>query len=414
MNEFSKRRPSSGPAGEQEKWEATPAPGPREAAEQGNAEVASVPGEVTEPRRSFWVRLWRSLFGSAADASRNSEAPPSREELRRLRAERDDARGEVSRLSRQLILASQELLEAQEQARRAEHDRKTSDEMRAEVDRERAARREKEAQQAEVQGQLSDELKEALALNAKLQIETEKLRAQLAHVESELQHVTADRQRVMNEYGQLCMDAIGFRYASAETGRLKEESSRLREELEQARSASPAPAAESSAASGSLKSAEQAAELASRDQEIRRLTERVSALEQELASRGSLLPVSELPPALQQMVTHMGTAADAQRIVADLWERLMEQEARFNAAREDANRKAGQLETLRMQLAELYGNLITPLTVLSASADLLAMRQDMPQGAQAALAEMKQTMAAVRQVITRIQKISSAAGRDKS
>jgi DNA repair exonuclease SbcCD ATPase subunit len=278
----------------------------------------------------------------------------------------------------------------------------------AEAERDRGQMQEREAAQSAVQQQLETDLREALAQNTNLQSELEKLRAALTNNEAELQRVNAERQRLLNEYGQQCMELIGLQKELADAAGLKAEIARLEEELERARGATPAGVP----GRGGRKSSEQGGEQARRDEEVRRLKEHIARLEKDLASRGAPLPLAALPPALQQILTHMGSEVDAQRIVTDLWERLMEQESRFNAARDDTNRRMGELEELRRQLAQVYGNIITPITVLSATADLLAMRQDMPKGAQKSLEELKQIMATVRQAISRMQKITTT-GHDK-
>lgn len=399
----------------------------------------------------FWSKLAR-LLGSPEESELEPEETPFAHGSSRTDAEPNRAaegtpegRRERNRLSKQLAQA-EELARQAEQERqallqeRADRARENEDlrvalekqqeelgRLTAELDKAQSADvlaaedklaeagrlRDRETAQAAVQQQLQSELREALAQNTKFQSEVEKLRATLANNEAELQRVNAERQRLLNEYGQQCMELIGLQKTAGEVPSLKGEITRLQEESEQARgaaTAAPAPAVAVPARTPRKQS--ETAELARRDEEIRRLNEHIAKLEKELASRGTPLPLSALPPPLQQILTHMGSSVDPQRIVTDLWERLMELEARFNAARDDTNRRMGELATLRTQLAELYGNIITPITVLSATADLLAMRQDMPKGAQTSLDEMKQFMATVRQAISRMQKITTT-GRDK-
>ncbi len=312
-----------------------------------------------------------------------------------LRAALEKLHEELQRLSREMDTASPA-------------GGSSAEEKLAEAEQDRGRMREREAAQAAVQQQLETDLREALAQNTHLQSELEKLRATLANNEAELQRVNAERQRLVNEYGQQCMEFIGLQKAVADVTSLKEEIARLEEQLEQARNAAPAGAP----GRGGRKSSEQAGEQGRRNEEIRRLKEHIARLERDLASRGELLPLVALPPALQQILTPMGSQVDARRMITDLWERLMEQESRFNAARDDTNRRMAELEELRRQLAEVYANIITPVTVLSATADLLVMRKDMPKGAQKSLDEMKQVMATVRQAISRMQKITTT-GRDK-
>lgn len=376
-----------------------------------------------------WLR--RFFWGTTESAIGNAGPQALQDELGRRRAEAADVR-------RQLEKRSQQLAEAEEQGRNAEQAEKQARaenaELRADLEKrtaelarlageiEQARHREtqvlaarmdldraREAETEKAREQFAAELKRALERNQRLQAETEKLRAQLTRLDSELQHVNSERQRLLSEYGQLCMDAVAFPEARKEAALLKEEVARLRGETEQARAAAPG----SGPARGAKKSADQAAELArrdeqlaQRDEEIGRLRDRTSSLEQELASRGSLLPVAGLPPALQQMVAHLGNSADATRMVNELWDRLMEQEARFNAAREDTNRKMAEMDLLRVRMTELYASLVTPITVLSANTDLLVMQGNVPQAVKASLEEMKQTMTAVRQGIARLQKMT--------
>ena len=307
------------------------------------------------------------------------------EENATLRAAVDKQQEELARLSREL-----------EHARQA--DAQVLEEIRAELERER--KREPEIIQAAKQ-KFSAEVQEALAHNRQLHAEAEKLRADLTRTDSELQRVNAGRERLQSESDALRKESAGARQASQEVRR-------LRQELTQARAM-----AASGPARGSRTPAELTSELARRDEELRRLNKRIAGLEQELAPRGPLVPLSSLHPALQQVLANMGTAVEAQRIVAELWDRLLEQETRYNATREDTHRHGLEMGMLREQMAELCQDLITPITVLSASADLLVMRQDIPQDALASLEEIRQSTSTVRQVIARMQKMPSP-GRHKA
>ena len=358
----------------------------------------SPPGEGARPRGGFWeklAQLWRPKEAPVPEPEPLAvEAPPGEQSARpvagentaTLRATVDKQQVELGRLSREL-----------EHLRQA--DAQALEEIRAEVGGER--KRGQEVLQA-AQQKFSAEIQEALAQSNQIQSEAEKLRADLTRTDSELQDVSAERLRLQNEYDQLRTESVGLRQAGQEVQHLREQVQRLHEELEQRR-ATPT----SGPVRGSRKAAELTAELARRNEEVGRLNERIAALEQELASRSPLVPVSSLHPALQQVLAHMGTAVEAQRIVTELWERLLEQEMRYNAAREDTNRNAVELESLRREMAELCLGLITPVTVLSASADLLAMRQDIPKDALASLEEMRQGTAAVRQVIAKMQKVAT-------
>ena len=323
------------------------------------------------------------------------------EENATLRAAADKQDKQVDKQQEEPERLSREL----EHSRQA--DAEALEEIRAEVESER--KREQEAIQA-AQQKFSAEMQEVLARNNQIHSEAEKLRTDLTRMGSELQRVNAERERLQSESDQLRKETAGIRQASQEVPQLKEEVRRLDQELTQAR------AALDSGRAGDLReAAELTAELVQRDDELKRLNERMAGLEQELSSRGFLVPLSSLDPALQRVLAHMGTAVEAQRIVTELWDRLLEQETRYNAAnsaadeatREDTNPNTHEVDMLRKQMAELYQDLIAPITVLSASADLLLMRQDIPQDGLASLEEIRQSAATVRQVIAGMQPISS-------
>jgi len=374
----------------------------REQPARPGAEGGRARGEGRESRRDL-DRLSKQL-AKAEERARQLE-----EERQALLQERDSRQQQNEELCAALEKLQKELQRLSREMEAAPPaDGSPRDEKLAEAEQDRGRMQEREAAQSAVQQQLETDLREALAQNTNLQSELEKLRATLTNNEAELQRVNTERQRLLNEYGQQCMELIGLRKTVAEAADLKAEIARLEEELERASGAARA----GSPGRGGRKSSEHGGEQGRRDEEIRRLKEHLARLEKDLASRGAPLPLAALPPALQQILTHMGSELDAQRIVTDLWERLMEQESRFNAAHDDTNRRMGELEELRRQLAQVYGNIITPITVLSATADLLVMRQDMPKGAQKSLEELKQLMATVRQAISRMQKITTT-GRDK-
>ena len=180
----------------------------------------------------------------------------------------------------------------------------------------------------------------------------EKRDEELQRLSRELEHARQADAEALEELRAEVL--VGIQQANQEAQRLKEEVGRLREELEQAK-ATDRPAPER----GSRKGAKLTAELARRNDEIRDL------------------------------------------------------KGQITAAREDTNRNAVELDMLCKQMAELCLDLITPITVLSASADLLAMRQDIPQDALASLEDMRQSTATVRQVIARMQKVATT-GDDKT
>ena len=372
-------RPEEAPAAEPEPLSGEAALG--EPSAQAVSGEAGIPRDVLEVTPALAVEQ-PAVVEERPEAAAQGPPPPARaqpaadlaEENATLRAAVDKQREEPARLSREL-----------EHARQA--DAQVLEEIRAELERER--KRAPEIIQAAKQ-KFSAEVQEALAHNRQLHSEAEKLRADLTRTDSELQRVNAERGRLQSESDQLRKESAGARQASQEVRR-------LRRELTQARAM-----AASGPARGSRTPAELTSELARRDEELRRLNKRIAGLEQELASRGPLVPLSSLHPALQQVLANMGTVVEAQRIVAELWDRLLEQEARYNATREDTHRNALEMDMLREQRAELCQDLITPITVLSASADLLVMRQDIPQDGLASLEEIRQSAATVRQVITRM------------
>ena len=359
--------------------------------------------EGQSPRGGLWgklAQLWRPEQAPVPESEPlAAEVPPGEQSAQPVAGENATLRAAVDK---QAVVDKQKE-EPERPSRELEHlrqaDAQALEEIRAEVEGER--KRGQEVLQA-AQQKFSAEIQEALARSNQIHSEAEKLRADLTRTASELQDVGAERQRLQNEYDQLRTESVGLRQAGQEVQHLREQVQRLHKELEQERATTA-----SGPVRGSRKAAELTAELARRDEEVGRLNERVAGLGQELASRSPLVPVSSLHPALQQVLAHMGTAVEAQRIVTELWERLLEQEMRYNAAREDTNRNAVELDELRKEMAELCLGLITPITVLSASADLLAMRQDIPKDALASLEEMRQGTVAVRQVIAKMQKVAT-------
>ena len=209
-----------------------------------------------------------------------------------------------------------------------------------------------ESELAESAAEVAQPATELAQKNAALRAALEKRDEELQRLSRELEHARQADAEALEELRAEVL--VGIQQANQEAQRLKEEVGRLREELEQAK-ATDRPAPER----GSRKGAKLTAELARRNDEIRDL------------------------------------------------------KGQITAAREDTNRNAVELDMLCKQMAELCLDLITPITVLSASADLLAMRQDIPQDALASLEDMRQSTATVRQVIARMQKVATT-GDDKT
>lgn len=218
-------------------------------------------------------------------------------------------------------------------------------------------------------------LEQARQETAQLQADAERLNAQLADALDRAQQAENSARAADEENGRL----------QADLDRQSAEAQRLATELER-----------------------------ERHTDSQALKAMLAEVDRERRQRSGLGPVdaSELPRPLQQMLAQLGDAVDATGLINDLWQRLMEAEARFNAAREDTNRSGGDVELLRSQVLEVYTGLVTQLTVLSAGADLLAMQPGLTARAAQSIQELKQTMAEVRQAMGRLQKIAqkSASG----